>query len=122
MIGGSRARRLPRRSSTGEHRMISTLLSPVVALTILSTGVPAAGTIVPQADSGLPAAVVGQGFGVNIHFTDPKPGEMDRFREAGFGFARTDFEWAGIERVKGVYDFAAFDRVRESLHAVGARP
>ena len=40
-----------------------------------------------RAQTGLPSPMVPRGFGVNIHFTDPQPGEMARFAEACFGFA-----------------------------------
>jgi hypothetical protein len=73
-----------------------------------------------------PAAVVPPvvplGFGVNIHFTDPKPGEMERFAEAGYGFVRMDLAWVGVERERGRYDFSAFDRLVAHLKKAGARP
>lgn len=69
-----------------------------------------------------PSPTVPQAFGVNIHFTDPSPGEMRRFAEGGFGWARMDFFWAGIEREPGRYDFAAYDRLAEQLKNAGARP
>src|SRR5262249_17645906 len=62
------------------------------------------------------------GWGVNIHFTDPQPGEMERFKEAGYRFARMDFEWSSVEKTPGQYDFAAYDRLVEHLARVGARP
>jgi hypothetical protein len=73
-------------------------------------------------DSGLPGPVIPSGFGVNIHFTDPVPGEMDRFGEAGYRLARMDLTWSGIEREKGAYDFAAYDRLLAHLANAGARP
>lgn len=72
-------------------------------------------------DEGLPGPTVPDGFGVNIHFTDPQPGEMERFAEAGFKFVRMDFFWEGIEREKGRYDFSAYDRLMGHLDKVGAR-
>jgi len=72
-------------------------------------------------DEGLPGPTVPDGFGVNIHFTDPQPGEMERFAEAGFKFVRMDFFWEGIERERGVYDFSAYDRLMGHLDKVGAR-
>ncbi|HEX8203060.1 MAG TPA: hypothetical protein VF590_21465 [Isosphaeraceae bacterium] len=38
----------------------------------------------PGNAAGLPPPVVPRGCGVNIHFTEPAPGEMGRFAEAGF--------------------------------------
>lgn len=66
--------------------------------------------------------LVPRGLGVNIHFTDPKPGEMERFAEGGFGLARMDFAWGGIERERGVYNFEAYDRLYAHLEKAGARP
>jgi hypothetical protein len=66
--------------------------------------------------------VVPLGFGVNIHFTDPKPGEMERFAEAGYRFVRMDLHWGGIERQRGRYDFSAFDRLVAHLKKANARP
>jgi hypothetical protein len=65
----------------------------------------------------LPNAVVPNGLGVNIHFTDPKPGEMDMLARAGFRWVRMDFGWEGIEREKGRYDFSAYDRLLATLDA-----
>jgi hypothetical protein len=72
-------------------------------------------------DEGLPTPVIPGGLGVNIHFTDPQPGEMARFAEAGYRFIRNDLAWQGIERKPGVYDFSACDRLMSHLKAAGAR-
>lgn len=69
----------------------------------------------------LPRPKIPDGFGVNIHFTDPKPGEMERFAEAGFKWVRMDLGWAGIEKQPGKYDFSAFDRLVGHLDKVKAR-
>lgn len=58
---------------------------------------------------------VPDGLGVNIHFTDPKPGEMEMLAQAGFRWVRMDFGWGGTEREKGKYDFSAYDRLLASL-------
>lgn len=75
----------------------------------------------PPPAAGLPGPAVPEGWGVNIHFTDPRPGEMARFGEAGYRFARVDFFWSEIERVKGAYDFSAYDRLAGELAKAGAR-
>jgi hypothetical protein len=72
-------------------------------------------------DRGLPPPDVPAGFGVNIHFTDPGPEEMDRFSEAGFGLIRMDLGWEFIERSPGRYDFSAHDRLLGHLEKAGAR-
>ncbi len=70
----------------------------------------------------LTRGLVPEGFGVNIHFTDPQPGEMERFAEAGFGLARMDFAWGRVERERGQYDFSAYDRLTAHLKQAGVRP
>ncbi len=61
------------------------------------------------------------GFGVNIHFTDPKPGEMKMLADAGFKWVRMDFHWGTTEREKGKYDFRAYDRLMAALDEHGIR-
>lgn len=63
------------------------------------------------------------GLGVNIHFTDPKPGELEMIAAAGFKWVRMDLTWAATECQRGEYDFSAYDRLvaaleRNKLHAV----
>lgn len=67
----------------------------------------------PPAPPAMP--VLPDGLGVNIHFTDPKPGEMKMLAAAGFRWIRMDFAWGGIEREKGKYDFSAYDRLIAAL-------
>src|SRR6266851_5843708 len=55
------------------------------------------------------------GLGVNIHFTDPRPGEMKMIADAGFRWVRMDFKWDVTERERGKYDFAAYDRLMIEL-------
>jgi beta-xylosidase len=93
----------------------------VVLRLFLAAVMALAGRFLP-ARAQLPPPTVSEGFGVNIHFTDPQPGEMERFREAGFRRARMDLFWGSVEREKGVYDFAAYDRLIEHLARAGARP
>lgn len=57
------------------------------------------------------------GLGVNIHFTDPKPGEVEMIAAAGFKWVRMDFMWAETERKRGEYDFSAYDRLMTALEA-----
>jgi len=56
-----------------------------------------------------------QGLGVNIHFTDPQPGEMKMIANAGFRWVRMDFKWDATERERGQYDFAEYDRLLKAL-------
>jgi hypothetical protein len=73
----------------------------------------------PAAD--LPGPVLPDGLGVNIHFTDPKPGEMAMLAGAGVRWIRMDFTWGATEREKGKYDFSAYDRLMEALKPHGLR-
>ena len=61
------------------------------------------------------------GPGVNVHFTDPKPGEIEMIATAGFRWVRMDFKWDVTERERGVYDFSAYDRLLTALESRGVR-
>ena len=63
----------------------------------------------------LPSAVVPDGLGVNIHFTDPRPGELEMLAAGGFHWVRMDFSWGGTEQRPGIYDFSAYDRLLAAL-------
>ena len=63
----------------------------------------------------LPSAVVPDGLGVNIHFTDARPGELEMLAAGGFRWVRMDFSWGGTERRQGEYDFSAYDRLLAAL-------
>lgn len=65
----------------------------------------------PLAAAELPRLAVPEALGVNIHFTDPRPGEMKMLAAGGFRWARMDFNWGAIEREKGKYDFSPYDRL-----------
>jgi hypothetical protein len=54
-------------------------------------------------------------LGVNVHFIEPKPGEIKMIAEAGFGWVRTDFFWEVTEPERGQYDFSAYDRLLKQL-------
>ncbi len=62
-----------------------------------------------------PSPVVPNGFGVNVHFLEAQPGELEMLARAGFRWIRTDFDWTAMERQKGVYDFSRWDRFVSSL-------
>jgi hypothetical protein len=63
----------------------------------------------------LPTNTIPDCIGVNIHFTDPRPGEMKMLADAGFRWVRMDFSWAAIETKPGQYDFSAYDRLLAAL-------
>src|SRR5712692_3711825 len=56
-----------------------------------------------------------EGLGVNIHFTDPQPGEIKMIADAGFRWVRMDFIWRATEKTRGQYDFSAYDRLMSAL-------
>src|SRR5437870_875802 len=91
----------------------------IFALLVLQM-LPAAGQY--RRDFPMPAPGVPGSLGVNIHFTEPRPGEMDQLAAAGFRWIRMDFTWSGIERVRGRYDFAAYERLMAQLKAHKIRP
>ena len=70
-----------------------------------------------QPPAGPSEAPIPDGIGVNIHFTDPKPGELEQLYKEGFRWVRMDYHWGGIERKKGLYDFSAYDRLMAALDA-----
>lgn len=58
---------------------------------------------------------VEESLGVNVHFIEPKPGEVKMIADAGFRWIRTDFIWEVTERERGQYDFSAYDRLLKQL-------
>ena len=60
---------------------------------------------------------VAQSVGVNIHFTNARPGEMEMLADTGMRWIRMDFLWSDTERQRGQYDFSAYDRLMTSLAA-----
>jgi len=64
---------------------------------------------------------IDQGFGVNIHFTDPQPGEIKMIADAGFRWVRMDFKWDLTEPGPGHYDFSPYDRLLKALAPFGLR-
>src|SRR5467141_3956599 len=61
------------------------------------------------------APVIPEGIGINIHFTDPQPGEMKMLAASGIRWVRMDFYWQRIETAKGCYDFTPYDRLMAVL-------
>lgn len=58
-----------------------------------------------------PATEIPEGFGVNINFSEPLPGELRLLTAAGFRWVRTDFRWELTEQRRGVYDFTHYERL-----------
>lgn len=63
----------------------------------------------------LPGPQVPDGLGVNIHFTEAKPGELQMIVDGGFRWVRMDFAWQRTERAQGEYDFSSYDRLMGEL-------
>jgi polysaccharide biosynthesis protein PslG len=57
--------------------------------------------------------------GVNIHFVTGHEKDLDLIASAGFKFIRMDFGWQGTERVKGTYNWTAFDELTANLEKRG---
>ena len=94
---------------------IARLECAVVLIRLLSNRAPAlAQATLPDA---LSPATVRDALAVNIHFTTPRPGEMDLLAACGFGRVRMDIAWQKIEKTKGVYDFSEFDGLMRELEA-----
>jgi hypothetical protein len=60
-------------------------------------------------------SAIPQGLGVNIHFTNPQPGEVKMIADAGFRLVRMDFVWEVTERERGRYDFSEYDLLMKAL-------
>lgn len=84
-------------------------------------GVAALACVAASPPPGPAMPVLPDGLGVNIHFTDPKPGEMKMIADGGFRWVRMDFVWGTTERAKGRYDFAAYDTLMAALEPHGIR-
>src|SRR5439155_2248706 len=86
-----------------------------ILLALLLAALPSARSQPPAASSALPSPTIPDGLGVNIHFTDPRPGELEMLAGGGFRWVRMDFAWGGTERERGVYNFAPYDRLIAAL-------
>jgi len=84
-------------------------------LALLAAGVAGVSTM------GSASADVTAASGVNIHFTNARPGELEMIKAAGFHHIRMDFTWGSTEKVKGVYDFSAYDRLTDDLAKHGMK-
>jgi hypothetical protein len=74
------------------------------------------------AGAALPADVLIDGAGVNVHFQDGHSADLTRIRAMGFHIVRTDLRWAWIETKPGIYDWSHIDRFVAELGQAGLRP
>jgi polysaccharide biosynthesis protein PslG len=72
------------------------------------------------ASAALPDPAIPQAIGFNIHITGPDR-DLEMIKQAGVRFVRKDLFWSGVERTKGQYDFAEFDRLLDGLDKRGLR-
>ncbi|MHB1768859.1 MAG: cellulase family glycosylhydrolase, partial [Phycisphaerae bacterium] len=80
-------------------------------------------TVLPvRTASTVPGPVVPDGLGVNIHFTNPRPGEMRMLAATGVRWIRMDFAWGATETKKGQYNFASYIRLITALRRYHIRP
>src|SRR3982074_1297058 len=98
------------------------LLVLLVTLTLLCSGCVSAKdcTFAPEPASA--STPIPEGFGVNIDFTDPRPGEIKMLSAAGFRWVRTDLVWEATEKEPEQYDFSAYDQFMTSLEPFGIHP
>src|SRR5207237_7729833 len=101
----------PRRAKHAREPGMRFVRSGAIAVALLVT---LGSTAKPQ-PAVLPPPVIPEGLGVNIHFTDPRPGEMKMLADAGFRWVRMDFAWSAVETEPGKYDFSAYDRLTAAL-------
>lgn len=100
-------------------------INPLVLL-VLSLGLPCAGCArdscsFAPATATSKAAMIPDGLGVNIEFTDPRPGELKMISDAGFRWVRIDLKWDLTEPAPGQYDFTSYDRLLSALDQNGLR-
>lgn len=100
------------RFAIGAACLLAACLAPSGALAQMS----------PEASLPKPGSV--STLGVNIHFTDPRQGEIEQIAAAGFKWVQMDFAWGGIETegAKGQYNFSAYDGLMSRLKPYGIRP
>lgn len=101
-----------------QHRFLLYIIASIMSLMIVFV------QAVPQQSKAISSSllVVPNGLGVNIHFIDPKPQELELLSEAGFQFVRLDLHWHLTETKRGTYDFSLYDRFLRLLEEKGMRP
>ena len=63
-----------------------------------------------------------ESIGMDIHFVDPRPGEMEMLAAAGVRWVRIDFAWENTEVAAGQYDFSSYDRMVTTLKSYRIAP
>jgi len=76
--------------------------------------------VLGQSDpSRIPEAVIPASVGVNIHFVTGRGKDLDMIAKIGFKRIRMDMFWNNIEKVKGHYDWSAYDTLAAELDQRG---
>lgn len=88
---------------------------------------PLASHVVPTAStlwsaSRIPGPTVPDGLGVDIHWTNPRAGEMRMLAATGLRWIRMDLTWSATEVKKGQYTFAPYNRLISALRRYRIRP
>ncbi|RYG71101.1 hypothetical protein EON80_05790 [bacterium] len=102
-------------------KLLSRRFLPLCGLSSIAFGLPALAQN-GQSHPSIPELKVPNAVGVNIHFTDARPGEMKMLADGGFRVVRMDLIWNETEKAKGVYDFSAYDRLLSQLETQGIQP
>ncbi|TXH03216.1 MAG: hypothetical protein E6R07_13000 [Nevskiaceae bacterium] len=69
-----------------------------------------------------PLPPVPDSVGINIHFVKGGEQDLDLIAAAGIKVVRTDLKWEDTERLRGVYDWTAYDELAANLAKRGLRP
>lgn len=64
-----------------------------------------------------PAVPFTANIGINTHFLQPLPGELEMIAGGGFKWIRTDVDWNTVEPTPGVYNFTELDPFVAALAA-----
>lgn len=59
--------------------------------------------------------------GVCVHMEHVRKGGLDRVKELGIGWIRTDLNWESVERRRGEFDFSAYDRLFADADRLGLK-
>src|SRR5262245_19454659 len=58
-----------------------------------------------------PDPTIPNGFGVQLKNFNDNAQNLDEIQKLGLRYVRRGFSWGGVEKVAGVYDFTAYDRL-----------
>src|SRR6478736_6399292 len=122
LVGAAMAASLLAVSCRTEPAATAPVRAPDALAEALTAAKPAPAGAGERIGAGVPDGVVPQGLGVNIHFVEPPARDVEMIAAAGFRFVRMDFFWERIERRKGEYDFAEYERLVDALARRRIRP